>query len=105
MKSSKIVTIVSNYKKLLEKEGFTQRRISITTHWTELPDEEKKSHVLYLIDVIINLSNDPSEQETLNRLLGCIQGIFLVLGIFTTEEVMRHNKKPEESFNPDPHTK
>ena len=103
MKSSRIVQIFSIYKELLEKEGLSSKRLSITTKWIEFSNKEKKSHALYLINLVIDLSNDPYEQETINRLLGSIQTIFLMLGIFNTEEVMCHSKRPAQKFNPDPH--
>ncbi len=103
MKSSRIVSIVLNYKNILENEGLTPKRLDITVTWNQVSQEAVKCHVLYLIEVVLSLSENPSELQTINRLLGCIQGMLGMLGMFTTEDLMCHNKKPEDSFVADPH--
>lgn len=103
MESSRIVSIVLNYKNFLENEGLTPKRLDIAVRWNQVSQEALKCHVLYLIGVVISLSVNPSEVQTINRLLGCIQGMLGMLGMFTTEDLMNHNKKPEDLFVTDPH--
>ena len=97
MKSEKILEVLAVYECRLLKEGVPKNRMDPKRTFESLTKEERLMHAYFLIDGAKWLATSPDKQGKAGRHLGAIQMCLSFAGWYTLEELMNHNRPPENS--------
>ncbi len=93
MTPEKIAFIVALYRSQLEEHNIPKNRMNPTKVFTS--KEEMLEHAHYLLDGILEYSQDPTKEGKTGRHLGSAQTLLWCAGWYTLEELMNHNRPDE----------
>jgi len=95
MTPEKIQSIVKMYRKQFEKKGIPKRRMDTKKTLGRLSSQERLAHAHYLLDGIVEFSNNPEKEGKTGRHLASVQMILSFENWYTLEELLAHNRSDE----------
>ncbi len=96
MDKNQIAEICVEYGELLRKEGFTPK------HREPFSNDYDMNHILWMVNEIPNILDNPDKKEKANRWLGFVQGALSMKGYYTIDEMKGHNRSGKENKGVDP---
>lgn len=96
MTPEKIAAVAERYQRMFARKSIEPKRMDTKRTLGSLTPEQQLAHACFLVQMIPVYARDPEKIGKANRHLATVQTILSFRDMFTTDDLMSHNR-PDES--------
>ena len=100
MTPERIILIIENYERKLRDNGIPKVRMDLHKTLRDLDRLDLLAHAHFLCEGAKEYARDADRQDKANRHFTAIQMCLSAAGWYSLEDLLRHNKPKDETFNP-----